>query len=155
MSVPLREPLDTASKSAVDGFLLLAGAGFVVAGSFLPWAKITAVLVGTITKSGTDGGDGWLTILLAVPLAIFGFRRVSAAKTAIPRVPSLGFALALGALTVFEIQNATSRVNTANAAVGVYGHAAVGVGLWVLLLGSALGIVGSLVTFRRRKIGPS
>src|SRR4051794_38199086 len=148
MSVPLREPLDTPLKSALDGLLLLVGSGCVIAGSFLPWATITAVLVGTITKSGTDGGDGWLTILLAVPLAVFGFRRVSAAKVAIPRVLSLGFALALGALTMFEIQNATSRVSAANAAAGAYGHAAVGVGLWLLLFGSALGIVGSLVAFR-------
>lgn len=48
-------------------FLIFGGAVGLVLGSFLPWIKATAPLVGTITKTGTDGaGDGWLLVGLGV-----------------------------------------------------------------------------------------
>lgn len=55
-------------------FLIFGGAIGLVLGSFLPWIKATAPLVGTISRTGTDGaGDGWLLVGLGVLTVILAW----------------------------------------------------------------------------------
>jgi hypothetical protein len=141
----------TAQTSRTDAYLLLAAAALVVAGSFLPWVKATAVLVGTITRSGTEGGDGWWSILLAVPLAIFAIRRLSASHAQIPGLVALLFSAILGVLTVYEIADVSNKVSDVNDVAAGLARAEIGVGLWMLLIGTALAVIGSLIALSNRR----
>ncbi len=133
------------TASPLDGYLLVAAAALVIVGSFSPWIKATAVLVGTVTRTGADGGDGWIAILLAVPLAIYGIRKLTTNHVPIPGRLSLLFSVILGALTVYEISDAARRARDANQAFQGVGHASVGVGLWMLAVGTASAVVGSII----------
>ena len=123
---------------------LIAGAGAAIVGSFLPWATITAVFVGTINKSGVQGGDGWISIALAVPLLVFGVR-AARSLGAVPVGWSIVLALVLGAFAVFEVSDASNKVSAANAAVNGYGHADVGFGLWLVIIGAVATLVGGFI----------
>jgi hypothetical protein len=141
-----------ASGSRTDAWMLLVAAGLVVVGSFLPWVKATAVLVGTLTKSGTEGGDGWIAIALVVPLGIFGIRRLSTTASRVPGLVALAFTAVLGALVIYEIADASHKVADVNNAIGGYGHAEVGVGLWMVLVGAITAVVGSLIAISQPKV---
>ena len=65
------------SKGQLAGFLALAAGGAFILGAFLPWAKVSAPLVGTITGSGFDMGDGWLFVALGVVCALVGIGLLS------------------------------------------------------------------------------
>jgi Double zinc ribbon len=133
------------TASPLDGYLLVAAAALVVVGSFSPWIKATAVLVGTVTRSGMDGGDGWIAILLAVPLAICGIRKLTTNHVPIPGGVTLLFSVILGGLTTYEISDSSRRAHNANQALQGAGHAAVGAGLWMLAISTALGVLGSII----------
>jgi ABC-type Co2+ transport system permease subunit len=42
---------------------MLGGGAAIVMGAFLPWATVTATLVGTLSKAGIDGKHGPFTLL--------------------------------------------------------------------------------------------
>jgi hypothetical protein len=64
-------------KGQLAGFLALAAGGAFILGAFLPWAKVSAPLVGTITGSGFDMDDGWLFVALGVVCALVGIGLLS------------------------------------------------------------------------------
>src|SRR5205823_1570587 len=55
--------------------VVLLGALGLAVGSFLPWLTATAPFVGTISRSGLDGGgDGILTLIAGIVVGLLGFR---------------------------------------------------------------------------------
>ncbi len=57
------------NHTRVDASLMIGGGLSLIAGSFLGWA----VLLGT-SVSGTDGGDGWMTLAGAIVVTAFAVR---------------------------------------------------------------------------------
>jgi acid phosphatase family membrane protein YuiD len=76
---------------------MVAGAA-MVAGSLLPWIMVTAPLVGTITRSGTASGDGWLSVVFGAVVICGGYlvrrrgggRAESVRQSALIWLPGLG-----------------------------------------------------------------
>lgn len=45
----------------------------LVVGSFMPWGKITAPIVGSVSKSGMEGSDGWATLTAGIVVAALAY----------------------------------------------------------------------------------
>lgn len=95
---------------------IVAGAGLVV-GPFLPWARITAPLVGTLTKSGIEGGDGWLSVAAGVVVAFAGWSLLGARPAASARILVILGALAAGGLALFEYADISNRFSDIRASL--------------------------------------
>ena len=113
-------------KKQAAGLTILGGAGLAI-GSFLAWGEVIG-----ITVSGIDGGDGWFTLVAGVVLAATGYMAYSGK----PLPMWVGWvALVVGAgvalINYFDIS-------------GVDG-VSVGIGMWIMLAGSVLGLVGLLM----------
>jgi membrane-associated protease RseP (regulator of RpoE activity) len=141
------------------------GAGVaVIVGSFLPWASITVPIVGTVTASGADGTDGWVTAAIGALLALHG------AATLRKRLPitvdtlAVLAGLSVAGIAVWKIVDLRSSVEdmrrqmSANRdefgfadALANAVHARVGVGLWLLIAAglTAAAYVGYTIVKRR------
>jgi hypothetical protein len=136
--------------------VLGAGAAAIV-GSFLPWASVTAPIVGTITASGVDGSDGWITAGLGLVLVVYGtlILRGQRIPNAVPILVVLA-AVALLGISVWKVADLSAaedrmRVEMATATKDdVFGIARsmsnatqmkVGIGLWLITLA---GLAGSI-----------
>jgi len=113
-------------KKQAAGLTILGGAGLAI-GSFLAWGEILG-----ITASGMDGGDGWFTLIAGVVLIAVGYMAYSG--KALPMW--LGWvALVVGAgvaiINYFDISGTEGL--------------SVGIGMWIMLAGSVLALVGLLM----------
>lgn len=122
--------------------LALAGAGLLAIGAFLPWITATIPLAGNIARSGMEGGDGWLVLVLALVPASFGYQ-VWAGKAGrrswlTPMV--VGF-LGIG-FYLLELQNIQQRIASVDTTYRQL--VTVGVGLHVVLLGALATLVAGL-----------
>lgn len=111
-------------------FIVIAGAVGIVA-AFLPWASANLGPFGSISVSGTDGGDGWILIGLcaaALGLAVSQGERDKELDAKMKKIVA-GVGAAATALMLYEV-------------IDVMGTKMVsgGIGLWLGLLG-ALGVV--------------
>jgi hypothetical protein len=100
-------------------------------GTLLPWASLMGISVG-----GSDTDDGKLMLILVGVVAIAAVlarRRPNAAQV----IGLIGYALAL-AMGIYEIHHITSR-----SLMGM--HPSVGSGLWIVVVGSVIGLVGSFL----------
>lgn len=137
---------------------LLAAAGMVV-GSFLPWATVTAPIIGTMTISGIDAGDGWIGVAAGVACLLGGLALLGH----IPKASAMGLvsgsAVTAGALATYEYSQiaksfgpARSVVNFTGSFLGIRGGDLVdmtyGVGLHLLAVSAvgALALAGILLT---------
>ncbi|XVV12943.1 hypothetical protein ACQP2X_00890 [Actinoplanes sp. CA-131856] len=96
--------------------MALAAGAAAVLGSLLPWATINAPILGSISVSGTDGADGWITLVLGLVLAVgAGLRirgpRLPAMATIVTNVVSVGSALALLIIGVWKIVDLRTTEN--------------------------------------------
>lgn len=147
--------------------LMILGAGLgIVLASFLPWATITAPIVGSMSVSGTDGGDGWITAAVGAAVAGYGAMIL---RRRLPAV--LGWFAALGGLgvaglAVWDIIDLRSRVADLKAEMVADGdefgfaermaeavHAQIGVGLWLLIGAGLTAVVAIGWTLLRRRAG--
>jgi hypothetical protein len=134
------------------------GAGIaVVVGSFLPWATITVPIAGTVTASGTDGTDGWVTAAIGALLILYGAatmrRQLPIAVDTLAVLAGLGVA-GLAVWKIVDLQSSVADMREQMSADGdEFGfaealadavHARVGVGLWLLAAAglAAAGYVG-------------
>lgn len=134
---------------------IVAGAAIIIA-SFLPWASVTAPLIGTMSVSGTDGGDGWITAAIGAALEVYGAmtvrRRPHPAITALAALASLGAAV-MAAWKIVELRQKVTELRAemaADAADDQLGigramadavHVRIGAGLWLL---TAAGLVAAV-----------
>ncbi|MEV4344893.1 hypothetical protein AB0J83_10485 [Actinoplanes sp. NPDC049596] len=104
------------SRPMITGWVALGAGLAAVIGSFLPWAKISAPIIGSISASGTDGSDGWITLALGAVLAagaglrIRGPRLPSVARI-VTDVVAIGSALALLIIGIWKIVDLQSTEN--------------------------------------------
>jgi hypothetical protein len=114
----------------------------VVVGAFLPWAKLTTIL-GSLTKSGIDGGDGWISAGAAA-LSIIAFTKNRRGDYIGAMVLGL-LAAAVGLYDVVDISKFVDRVESEGEGLAT---ASVGVGLWMTFFGSLAVVVMAFVCFR-------
>ena len=126
-----------------EGYLLLGAAALIIIGSFLPWAKATVVFLGTFTESGFQGGDGWVAIGIAAPLAYLGIRAVTSPQPVRVGVLALVLAAALSAFVVYETADVSNKLSNVNDVSLGLAHATIGIGLWVMYAAAAFALIGS------------
>ena len=126
--------------------LALVGGGLVALGSFLPWITATAAFLGTISRNGIDGGgDGIWTIVIGV-IVVIGVVGGLSSPGAVGAARAAAVVGGIAAVVVgfLDMSDVQGRVNTiANGSSGAI--ASVGMGIYVVMLGGALAVVGGLV----------
>jgi hypothetical protein len=123
----------------------------MIFGSFLPWLTVTAPLIGTISRSGLDGGgDGVITLALGVVTVLIGAARLmSTSMATLWYRASIITGLIVGATAIYANSQVQDRIAQAKDAAGEFAGLLVantGAGLWTLGIGAALAIVGGMVT---------
>jgi hypothetical protein len=134
---------------AWGGAVILIAGALAVLGSFLPWITATAAFVGTISRSGIDGGgDGMITIALGILVGLFGIALVS--RNGNPSVARLGAAICgvvMGWVTITDFGSVSDRLKDLETD---FSTGSVGMGLYVVGLAAALAIIGSLLAPPKR-----
>jgi hypothetical protein len=105
----------------------------------MAWVSLIVVLAGSISVSGTDGGDGWISVGIGVAAALI-------VALAWNRKAPLWLAALPGgvgiAMMVYEALHISSRISRVNASR--YAHAKVGDGVWVCLAGAIILLICGL-----------
>lgn len=105
----------------------------VVLGSFLPWARVLF-----FTLSGTDG-DGTITLILGA-LAIAGlFVKKNGAAIAV----AVLFLIVAG-IGIYDYANISNKIAQSDTEF-IKDGVTVGVGLYLVILGGVVGLVGALL----------
>lgn len=120
---------------------VLMGGGIIALGSFLPWVSATGPFVGPFSRTGLDGGgDGGMTLIAGGLVALAGIRMLArSGRPAASVLLTLAGAAIATVVVVNEMGSAQSRLNAITPA---YVGAAIGVGLFVVLVGVGLSVVG-------------
>lgn len=124
--------------------LTTGGAMLVLIGSASPWTHGLVGATGPVTE-GRLAGDGKYTAMLAV--AVVGCAAWYYARPE-NRAARVGAALAVALLlfAIVEWNIASGDVESANHDAGLFAHAGVSPGVWVLLGGAVVASIGALWT---------
>jgi hypothetical protein len=128
-------------RRTLGGVLAILAGALIVLGAFLPWVKATAVFVGTITRSGMEGGDGPIFLGAGIVIAALGLWSVMGRPAAAPVLLILG-GLAVGGLTLLEYNDVSERVGGLGSDLAT---ASVGAGIWSLFAGATASLVAGLI----------
>ena len=147
-------PVRPTGKVVVGGWMILAGAAALVLGSMMPWMHVRGPRVSdSASASGMNIGDGRITVLLAVLLAVLAagiltgrMQRVGGTKVAAMGVLVAGAAaVAVTAVDIADVADRATRLGVPAGAV-----TSVGSGLWLCFLGGLLAVGGGLLAFANR-----
>lgn len=130
---PVPSGYSTAEKVA------LGGAGLAALGSLLPWASVTSIF-GTISVNGTDG-DGIITLVLAIVAGGL----VLARKAPVAALVLLAIVALVAVIDIADIAGAVDDEE-----LGDFATVSVGFGLWLVALGAAAGLFGTIQHLRSR-----
>lgn len=143
----------TITFRATASGLTAVGAGLgLMLGSFLPWAKVTAPLIGTATKSGMEGGDGLITVGAGVALLVLGVVLMGASdRRATVGVVVMVVAVCALAFCIFEFVHLSHQfADVQSGEGGDLVALSYGSGLWLVGLASVAGGVGGVLAFADR-----
>jgi hypothetical protein len=143
-------PLIVGSQAVAGAVLVVIAGLLIVLGSFLPWITLRAAFVGTVSRSGMEGGDGIGTLLLGVVTVVIGVARLASAR--LPRFVQRSSIVTGGVtflIAAIDYADAASRVRAASSRLSEVGAASVGPGLWTLFLGAIIAVVGGFVLLNR------
>jgi hypothetical protein len=126
--------------------MTLLGGVLIVVGSFLPWLTATAPLVGTISRNGMEGGgDGIFTLILGVITILIGVTQFTATNmpTLLQRSPIITGAITgiVAVINYLDVQQRIEDVREESELIA----ASVGAGIWTLVVGAVLAIVGGVL----------
>jgi hypothetical protein len=125
--------------------MTLLGGVLIVLGSFLPWLTATAPLVGTISRNGMEGGDGVITLILGVVTILIGVTQLTATNLPIllQRSPIITGAISgiVAIINYLDVQQRIEDVREESELIA----ASVGAGIWTLVVGAVLAIVGGIL----------
>lgn len=157
----------TAARPIREWIVLGAGIAAIL-GSFMPWGKVSAPILGTVTVSGVDGSDGWITAGLGLVLVVYAGMSLRGQRTP-TAVPVLAVLAALGLLGVGAWKIADLQATEAEMRAKMSGQddvlgigkamsaavqVSVGSGLWLLtfagLAGSVTMVLIMLSRYRAR-----
>jgi hypothetical protein len=156
-------------RAPVAATLAIAGGALLAIGSFLPWGETTfgeAFGGGAYTSTGVDGSDGWITLLAGAVVLLAGAAFAAGRGRRPLAVVVICAALVGGGLGLFDALTGRDRVLDSaagqladelgtsvqdaraflDAAVdaGQFG-VSLGVGLFTVIAGGALGLVGGVM----------
>jgi hypothetical protein len=148
---PVLQPVSkdwAARPNALVGWIVVVGAGILAVGSFGPWARATAPIVGDVTQNGMNG-DGRFMLALAFLLLVSGAGLI---------LGRFGRVVAFGALSLGTLASIVCAVDMARISNGNYGllqgtadaTAVAGIGLWACLAGAIVCIAGGIVAVTHR-----
>ena len=122
--------------------LSLVGAALLAIGAFLPWVSATIPLAGNFAPSGMEGGDGPVSLGLALVAATYGYKVWSGAAG--PRswiIPLILGVVGIG-FYALELQSIQGRIAAIDATYRPL--VTVGIGVHVILLGAIATLVAGL-----------
>jgi hypothetical protein len=125
------------------GVLMLLGAAATLIGCFLPWWEIFGVSINGFDAAEDETGDGAFFATIAVILAGFGITLLAAGRVLAIAI----IAVVVGAISVLAAISDLSDVVDVTDALG----GSVGIGLPVILAGSAASTVGGIVALAKRR----
>jgi hypothetical protein len=135
--------------------MVLGGAAALLVGSTMPWLEVRGPRVDDAWSStGMQIGDGRITIVLALVLAVLGALIVTGRMSRMggPKVAAMGAlvagasALAVSAVDIADVAERASRLGVPPGAVSDVGN-----GLWLAFVGSLLAVCGGLMAFANRR----
>ena len=131
----------SSNRSSAAAVALLGGVGIIV-GSIAPWATVSA---GVFQRSvaGMDG-DGKITIALGIVVALFALIAMTSTSSRAFAILMLLAALAAGAIGIYDTVNVSDKANEAES-FSEYVSASVGWGLYVVIGGSTIALIGALM----------
>jgi hypothetical protein len=141
-------------KVVVGAWMVIGGAAALVLGSTMPWMHVRGPRVSdATTASGMNIGDGRITVVLAMLLAVLAagiltgrMQRIGGTKVAAMGVLVAGAAaVAVTAVDIADVADRASRLGVPAGAV-----TSVGSGLWLCFLGGVLAVAGGLMAFANR-----
>ena len=124
-------------------WLGLGGAGLVVVGSLLPWATVDAGHFGIRTEYGIEG-DGVFTLIGGALFAVFFLLHYAPWQRLVATLIALGL-LVVAVVEFSDVQNNVAEANAEAERVSAELTASVGVGLWIVLVGSVGVLAGVLL----------
>ena len=137
-SVPATPGIGAVSLAAVA---VIAGGILYGVGAFLPWVSVTAGFVGTVTRSGMEGGDGWVALAIAAAVVMAG----AASLRDVPRTRRmLMIVVGIGAagFTLFEYNDVRQRIASMDSTFRDL--ATPGLGLYLMGVAAAIVVIATL-----------
>jgi hypothetical protein len=155
-NIPTERPerVRPVGKVVVGSWMVIGGAAALVLGSMMPWMHVRGPRVNDATSaSGMNIGDGRITVVLAIVLAVLAagiltgrLQRIGGTKVAAMGVLVAGAAaVAVTAVDIADVADRASRLGVPAGAV-----TSVGSGLWLCFLGGVLAVAGGLLAFANR-----
>jgi hypothetical protein len=139
-------------STGVAPWVVIAAAAAIAIGSFLPWVTLSAPFVGTISKSGVQGGDGIVSLVGAGVLALLAFIAIGTSRargflSLLIVLVSAGVA----ALGGYEFADLANKFHALKKAPSIGGSVLpmYGTGLYVLTAGAALALIAGFFVARR------
>jgi len=140
-------------KVRVSGGFVLGGAIALLVGSATTWMQVTGPRVGDEwTETGVDLGDGRITIILGLLLAVLGVAIITGRMFGGTKIAAMGSlvagaaALAVTAVDIADVADRASRLGVPPGAVSN-----VGTGLWLAFVGALFAVGGGLMAFANRQ----
>jgi hypothetical protein len=128
-------------------WLLLVAALLLVIGSMLPWARATAPFIGTVSRSGIDGGDGWISFFIGIVVVIQAIQIIQSRRfTRGHAGVAILLALAAGGLAIYEFSDISNKFSDIHAETSLV-TTSYGSGLSCIVAGAVLLLVCGLLGF--------
>lgn len=116
----------------------LAGGIVVAVGSFLPWAQISTGF-GSVGLSGTQGGDGYITLVLGGAAALVALLNLEKPATSLSRGIIVTAGILATLVGIFDMQNLNERLGEVDTSVAI---PSIGMGLFLVIGGGIATVVG-------------
>lgn len=153
LAEPRRTPARPTTKVRIAGGFVVGGALALLVGSATTWMEVTGPRVGDEwTATGLDLGDGRITIVLGLLLAVLGLAIVVGRMfggTKIAAMGSLVAGAAALAVTAVDIADVADRATRLGVPAGAVSN--VGTGLWLAFVGALFAVGGGLMAFANRQ----
>lgn len=167
---------DSTGRSApIAAILAIAGGALLAIGSFLAWAEVSGG--GTsVTAKGTDGSDGWITLVAGLVVLVVGLTLLRGGGKRALTIIAIVAALIGGGVGLYDALTAKDRVldDAAEELAGQFGGSAaevrvlldqaidageigisLSIGLYLVIAGGVLGIVGGFMGMRGAAAAPA
>ena len=95
-------------STSIGPILAIVGGTLLAIGSFLPWAKVS-FLGASDSASGTEGWDGWVTLVVGVAALAAGLAAMKAGRRALAVVAVVG-GLVGGGIGVYDALTAKDNI---------------------------------------------
>ena len=165
----------TGRSTPLAAILAIAGGALLAIGSFLAWAEVSGG--GTsVTATGTDGTDGWITFVAGLIVLVVGVTFLRGGGKRALAILAIVAALVGGGVGLYDALTAKDRVlnDAAEELAGQFGGTteevralldqaidagelgiSLAIGLYLVIAGGALGIVGGFMGMKSSTAAPA